>query len=41
MNTIFVSISSLADTEFLPTIEDLCEKADHPENITISVFLQD
>jgi hypothetical protein len=41
MNTIFVSISSLADTEFLPTIKDLCEKADHPENITISVFLQD
>ena len=41
MNTIFVSIASMADTELVPTIKDILEKATYPEKITLSVFVQD
>lgn len=39
-NTIFVSIANYRDTEIRPTILDLLEKANHPENIRIGVLSQ-
>lgn len=38
---IFVSIASLADLELYPTVLDMIQKADKPENLFISVFSQD
>lgn len=39
-NTIFVSIASYRDKELIPTIKNMVEKADHPEQLFISVCWQ-
>lgn len=39
-DTIFVQIASYRDMELKPTLKDLLEKADHPENITIGICWQ-
>jgi len=39
-NTIFVQIASYRDPQLLPTIEDMLEKAEHPENIRIGIAWQ-
>lgn len=40
-DTIFISIASMADSELIPTVLDILEKAEHPENLTLSIFVQD
>lgn len=39
-DSIFVSIAAYRDPELVPTLTDLLEKADHPENLTICVGWQ-
>lgn len=39
-NTIFVQIASYRDPQLLPTIEDMLEKAEHPENLRIGIAWQ-
>ena len=38
---IFVSIASYADTQLIPTIEDLLTQASNPSRVTIGVHIQD
>lgn len=39
-NTIFIQIASYRDPQLLPTIDDLLDKADYPENIRIGISWQ-
>ena len=39
-NTIFVSIASYRDNELIPTLKDILAKADHPEQLFISICWQ-
>ncbi|HCM62009.1 MAG TPA: glycosyltransferase [Morganella sp. (in: Bacteria)] len=39
-NTIFVSIASYRDNELIPTLKDMVAKADHPEQLFISICWQ-
>lgn len=39
-NTIFVQIASYRDPQLIPTIKDMIEKADHPENLRIGIARQ-
>ena len=39
-STIFVQIASYRDPQLLPTLKDMLEKADHPENLRIGIAWQ-
>ncbi len=39
-NKIFVQIASYRDPQLIPTIEDMLEKASHPENLTFGICWQ-
>jgi len=39
-STIFVQIAAYRDPQLLPTIEDMLDKADHPENLRIGIAWQ-
>lgn len=39
-NTIFVQIASYRDPQLIPTIKDMLDKADYPENLRIGIALQ-
>lgn len=41
LETIFVAIASLEDTELKRTVEDLFAKAKHPDRVTVGIALQD
>ena len=39
-NTIFIQIASYRDPQLLPTLKDMLDKADHPENLRIGICWQ-
>ena len=39
-NTIFVQIASYRDPQLLPTLKDMLDKSDHPENLRIGICWQ-
>jgi hypothetical protein len=39
-NTIFVQIASYRDPQLLPTLKDMIDKAEHPENLRIGICWQ-
>jgi hypothetical protein len=39
-NTIFIQIASYRDPQLKPTLQDMIEKADHPENLRIGIAWQ-
>ena len=39
-NTIFVQIASYRDPQLLPTLRDMINNADHPENLRIGICWQ-
>lgn len=40
INTIFIQIASYRDPQLLPTLKDMLDKADHPENLRIGICWQ-
>jgi hypothetical protein len=39
-NTIFIQIASYRDPQLLPTLKDMLDKADHPENLRVGICWQ-